>query len=146
MAALVSLRSGACQPETQTGEFIVTVPVGSATSKIPDRHHALNEPTIELLQSNLWREGIAVVELAERGAYRGYSTLPANSRRSPRGGPRSSMCSRPGSSYHRINYAHQWGPEPGGRLRQGRTRSQGGGNPRWGQGGVRGWGHGVRRR
>ena len=37
MAVLVSLRSGACQPGTQTGEFIVTVPVGSATSKIPDR-------------------------------------------------------------------------------------------------------------
>ena len=37
MAALVSLRSGACQPGTQTGEFMVTVPVGSVTSKIPDR-------------------------------------------------------------------------------------------------------------
>ena len=80
-----------------------------------------------LLQSYLWREGIAVVELAERGAYRGYGTLPENSRQSPRGGPRSSMCSRPGTSYHRIKYANQWGPVPGGHLRQGRTRSKGGG-------------------
>ena len=68
-----------------------------------------------------------MIELAERGAYRGYGMLPANSRRSPRGGLRSSMCSRPGTSYRRIKYAHQWGPEPGGRPRQGRTRSQGGG-------------------
>ena len=36
------------------------------------------------------------------------------------------MCSRPETSYHRIKYAHQWGPVPGGRLKQGRTRSQGG--------------------
>ena len=68
-----------------------------------------------------------MVELAERGAYRGYGTLAANSRRSPRGGPRSSMCSRPETSYHRIKYAHQWGPVPGGRLKQGRTRLHGGG-------------------
>ena len=68
-----------------------------------------------------------MVELAERGAYRGYGTLPADSRRSPRGGPRSSMYSRPETSYHRIKYAHQWGPVLGGRLKQGRTRSQGGG-------------------
>ena len=68
-----------------------------------------------------------MVELAGRGAYPGYGTLPANSRQSPRGGPRSSMCLRPGMSYHRIKYAHQWEPEPGESLRQGRTRSQGGG-------------------
>ena len=37
IAALVSFRSGAFHPETQTGESIVTVPVGSATSKIPER-------------------------------------------------------------------------------------------------------------
>ena len=67
-----------------------------------------------------------MVELAERGAYRGHGTLPANSRRSPRGGPKSSMCSRPGTSYRCIKYAHRWGPVPGGRLRQGRNRSQGG--------------------
>ena len=67
-----------------------------------------------------------MVELAERGAFQGYGTLPANSRRSPRGGPKNSMCSRPEMSYHRIKYAHQWGPVPGARLRQGRTRSQGG--------------------
>ena len=76
-----------------------------------------------------------MVELKERGAYRGYGTLPANPRRSPRGGPMTSMCSSPGTSYHRIKYAHQWGPVLRGRLRQGRTRSQGGGNPRWGRGG-----------
>ena len=29
--AWVSLRSGACQPETQVGDFIVTEPDGSAT-------------------------------------------------------------------------------------------------------------------
>ena len=75
-----------------------------------------------------------MVELAERGAYRGYGTPPANSQRSPRGGPRSSMCSRPRTSYHRIKYAHQWGPVPGGRLRQGRTRSQGGGQSSMGPG------------
>ena len=90
-------------------------------------HHALNESIIGLLQSYLRREEIAVVELVESAAYRGYGTLPANSRRSPRGGPRNSMCSRPRMSYHRIKCAHLWGPVPGGRLRQGRTRSQGGG-------------------
>ena len=37
IAALVSLRSGACHPETQTEASIVTVPVGPATSKIPER-------------------------------------------------------------------------------------------------------------
>ena len=35
--ALVSLRSGACQPETQVGDLIVTEPDGSATSKMPGR-------------------------------------------------------------------------------------------------------------
>ena len=35
--ALVSLRSGACQPETQVGDLIVTEPDGSATSKMPER-------------------------------------------------------------------------------------------------------------
>ena len=34
------------------------------------------------------------------------------------------MCSRPETSYHRIKYAHQWEPEPGGRLRQGRNRGE----------------------
>ena len=37
MAALTSLRRGACHPGTQTGECIVTVPVGSVTSKILER-------------------------------------------------------------------------------------------------------------
>ena len=97
-------------------------------------HHVWNRSTIGLLQSYLWREGIAVVELVERGAYRGYGTLPANSRRSPRGGLMTSMCSRPGTSYHRIKHAHQWGPVLGGRLRQGQTRSQGGGQSSMGPG------------
>ena len=35
--ALVSLRSGACQPETEVGDLIVTEPDGSATSKMPER-------------------------------------------------------------------------------------------------------------
>ena len=35
--ALVSLRSGACQPETQFGDLTVTEPDGSATSKMPER-------------------------------------------------------------------------------------------------------------
>ena len=35
--ALVSLRSGACQPETQVGDLVVTEPDGSATSKMPER-------------------------------------------------------------------------------------------------------------
>ena len=35
-SCLVSFRRGAFQPETQMGESIVTVPVGSATSKIPE--------------------------------------------------------------------------------------------------------------
>ena len=35
--ALVGLRSGACQPETQVGDLIVTHPDGSATSKMPER-------------------------------------------------------------------------------------------------------------
>ena len=34
---LVSLRNGACQPETQVGDLIVTEPDGSATSKMPER-------------------------------------------------------------------------------------------------------------
>ena len=68
-----------------------------------------------------------MVERTERGAYRGYGTLPANSRRSPRGGPSSSMCLRPETSYRPIKYAYQGGLVSGGRLKQGRTRSQGGG-------------------
>ena len=35
--AWVSLRSGACQPETQVGDFVVTEADGSATSKMPER-------------------------------------------------------------------------------------------------------------
>ena len=35
--AFVSLRRGACQPETHVGDLIVTVSDGSATSKIPDK-------------------------------------------------------------------------------------------------------------
>ena len=68
-----------------------------------------------------------MVEFAECGAYQGYRTLPVNSRRSPRGGPKSSMGSRPGTSYYCIKYAYEWGPKPGSHLRQVRTRSQGGG-------------------
>ena len=60
-----------------------------------------------------------MVELAGRGAYRGYGTLPANLLRSPRGDPRSSMCSRPQTSYRRIKYAHKGGAVSGGRLKQG---------------------------
>ena len=126
MAALVSLKSGACQPGTQTGEFMVTVPVGSATSKIPDRASRPERMNNWVAAVLSWRGEIVVVESAERGAYRGYGTLPANSRRSPRAGPRSSMCSRLETSYRRKKYAHQGGPVSGGRLRQGRTRSQGG--------------------
>ena len=37
MEALVSLRSGACQPETQIGDLIVTEPDGSTTPKMPDK-------------------------------------------------------------------------------------------------------------
>ena len=37
------------------------------------------------------------------------------------------MCSRPKTSYRRIIYAHQGGAVSGGCLRQGRTRSKGGG-------------------
>ena len=33
----VSLMSGACQPETQVGDLIVTEPDGSATSKTSER-------------------------------------------------------------------------------------------------------------
>ena len=33
----MSLRSGACQPETQVGDLIVTEPDGSATSKMSER-------------------------------------------------------------------------------------------------------------
>ena len=33
----MSLRSGACQPETHVGDLIVTEPDGSSTSKIPDK-------------------------------------------------------------------------------------------------------------
>ena len=36
------------------------------------------------------------------------------------------MCSRFETSYRRIKYAHQGGAVSGGRLRKGRTRSQGG--------------------
>ena len=35
--AFVSLRNGACQPETQVGDLIVTEPDGLATSKMPER-------------------------------------------------------------------------------------------------------------
>ena len=111
-------------------------------------HHVLSGSTIGLLPSYRWRGEIVVVELAERGAYRGYGTLPANSIRSPRAGSRSSMCSRPETSYRRIKYAHQGGAVSGGRLRQGRTRSQGGGRSsmepergsRWGPRSPRGQG------
>ena len=35
--AFVSLRRGACQPETHEGDSMVTEPDGSATSEIPER-------------------------------------------------------------------------------------------------------------
>ena len=35
--AFVILRSGACQPETQVDDLIVTEPDGLATSKMPER-------------------------------------------------------------------------------------------------------------
>ena len=57
MAAVVSLRSGACQPGTQTGEFMVTVLVGSATSKIQDR-------VSRIKRINIW---VAVVLSVEGG-------------------------------------------------------------------------------
>ena len=108
-------------------------------------HHAWSESTIELQQSYLQRGGIVTVELAERGAYQGYGTQPVSSRRNPRGGPKSSMSSRLGTSYRRIECAHQGGVVSRGRVRQGRTRSQGeGGGPRRGRSGVRGGDHGVR--
>ena len=84
MAALVSLRSGAYQPETQTREFVVTVPVGSATSKIPDRASRIERINNWVAVVLSWRGGIVVVERAERGAYRGYGTLPENSPKSAR--------------------------------------------------------------
>ena len=68
-----------------------------------------------------------MVERVERGAYREYGTLPENSRQSPRAGPKSSTCLRLEMSYRRIKYAHQGGAGSGGRLRQRRMRSQGGG-------------------
>ena len=37
------------------------------------------------------------------------------------------MCARPETSYRHIQYAQQGGLVPGGRLKQGRMRSQGGG-------------------
>ena len=40
--AFVSLRSGACQPETHVGELIVTESDGSATSKISDKALRMN--------------------------------------------------------------------------------------------------------
>ena len=98
MAALVSLKSGACQPGTQTGEFMVTVPVGLATSRIPDRVSRPERINTWVAAVLSWRGEVVVVERAERGAYREYGTLPANSRRSPRAGPRSSMCSSGGAS------------------------------------------------
>ena len=60
-AALVSLRSGACHPETQTEASIVTVPVGSATSKIPERASRME-------QINNW---VAVVLSVEGGGCSG---------------------------------------------------------------------------
>ena len=89
-------------------------------------HRVLNGSTIGLLPFYRWRGGIVVVERVERGAYRGYGTLPANSRQSPCAGPRGLMCLRLGTSYRRIKCAHQGGAVSGGRVRQGRTRSQGG--------------------
>ena len=53
--------------------------------------------------------------------------MPENSRQSPRAGPRSSMGSRLETCYRRIKYAHLGRAVSGGHLRQGRTRSQGGG-------------------
>ena len=90
-------------------------------------HHVLSGSTIELLPPYRWRGEIVVVELAERGAYRGYGTLPAKSRRSPRAGPRSSMCSRPETSYRRIIYAHQGGGGVRGPFKAGANEVEGGG-------------------
>ena len=90
-------------------------------------HRVLNGSTIGLLPSYRWRGGIIVVERVECDAYRAYGRLPANSRQSPRAGPRGLMCLRLGTSYRRIKCAHQGGAVSGGRVRQGRTRSQGGG-------------------
>ena len=61
IAALVSLRRGAFHPDTQTGESIVTVPVGSATSKIP-------ESASRLERISSW---VAAVRSAEGGNWRG---------------------------------------------------------------------------
>ena len=78
MAALVSLRSGACQPGTQTGEFMVTIPVGFATSKISYRVSRIERINNWVAAVLSVEGGVVVVELAERGAHRGYGTPPAN--------------------------------------------------------------------
>ena len=110
IAALVNLRSGACHPGTQTDEVKVTVPVGSATSKIPERvHYAWSESTVGLQQFYLRRGGIVTVELLERGAYIRYGTRPVSSRRNLRGGQKSSISSGLRTRYRRIKCAHQGG-------------------------------------
>ena len=90
-------------------------------------HHVLSGSTSELLPPYRWRGEIVEVELAELGAYRGYGTLPAKSRRSPRAGPRSSMCSRPKTSYRRIIYAHQGGGGVRRPFKAGANEVEGGG-------------------
>ena len=72
-------------------------------------HHAWSELTLRLQQFYLRRGGIVRVEIVERGAYLGYGTRPVSSRRSLRGGQKSSMSSRLGTSYRRIKCAHQGG-------------------------------------
>ena len=61
IAALVSFRRGACHPWTQTGEVRVTVPEGSATSKIP-------ESASRMERISNW---VAAVRSAEGGNWRG---------------------------------------------------------------------------
>ena len=61
LAALVSFKRRACHPGTQTGEVRVTVPDGSATSKIPERASRME-------RKNSW---VAAVLSAEGGNWRG---------------------------------------------------------------------------
>ena len=50
--------------------------IGDVTLKSRIGHHVLSGSTIGLLPSYRWRGDIVVIELAERGTYRGYGTLP----------------------------------------------------------------------
>ena len=76
----VSLRSGACYPETQVGDLMTIEPDGSATSKIPNERHVLSVQGAAYLQPCPCERNLVTAELSGRGTCLAYGTRLASSR------------------------------------------------------------------